>query len=254
MRRSAPRSCTPPPVGTAMSSPTRSTAICCTRACLRSDRRSSQHAARSTLLEAVDCAIELADGDSAARAVRGAGRGLFSVAGAIDTEQVTALRRTLDLLGPGRTAQRARLLATLSAELLFDDDPRAAERASDEALAIARELADPATIVTVVGLRLVALWRPDTVSERLRLGAELDAIREQAGTQLSGQFLTTMTQYCQAAMEGGEFDLADRLLDWIEETAHLRQPTSVGVIGSSQAIGTYTAKLRLTIHACIAGR
>jgi class 3 adenylate cyclase len=208
------------------------------------ERRSGQHAARSTLLEAVDCALELSDGDSAARAVIGAGRGIFSRAGEIDTERVAALRRTLDLLGPGRTAQRARVLAALSAELPFDDDPSAAERASDEALEIARELADPATIVTVVGLRLVALWRPDKVSERLRLGAELDAIREQAGTQRSGQFLTTMALYCQAAMEGGELDLADRLLSWVEETAaQLRQPTSVGY-----------AKLRLASRACIAGR
>ena len=67
------------------------------------------------------------------------------------------------------------------------------------------------------------------VRERLRLGAELDAIREQAGAQRSGQFLNAMTHYCQAAMEGGELDLADRLLSWIEETvAQLRQPTTVG--------------------------
>jgi len=209
------------------------------------ERRAGQHAAPSTMLESVDCAPELSDGESAARAALGAGRGgMFSLAGAIDTERVTALRRTLDLVGPGRTAQRARLLAVLSSELTFDDDPLAAETASDEALEIARELGDPATVVTVVGLRMVALWRPDKVSERLRLGAELDAIREQAGPQRSGQFLNAMTQYCQAAMEGGKLDVADRLLGWIEETApQLRQPTTVGY-----------AKLRLASRACIAGR
>ncbi len=209
------------------------------------ERRAGQPAARRTLLEAVDCALELSDGDSAARAVFGAGRGgIFSMAGAIDAERVAVLRRTLELVGPARTAQRARVLAALSAELVFDKDPSAAERASDEALEIARELADPATIVTVVSLRMVALWRPDKVRERLRLGAELDAIREQAGAQRSGQFLNAMTHYCQAAMEGGELDLADRLLSWIEETsAQLRQPTTVGY-----------AKLRLANRACIAGR
>jgi class 3 adenylate cyclase len=209
------------------------------------ERRAGQPAARRTLLEAVDCALELSDGDSAARAVFGAGRGgIFSMAGAIDAERVAVLRRTLALVGPAHTAQRARVLAALSAELVFDEDPSAAERASDEALEIARELADPATIVTVVSLRMVALWRPDKVRERLRLGAELDAIREQAGAQRSGQFLNAMTHYCQAAMEGGELDLADRLLGWIEETsAQLRQPTTVGY-----------AKLRLANRACIAGR
>lgn len=209
------------------------------------ERRAGQPAARRTLLEAVDGALELSDGDSAARAALGAGRGgIFGLAGAIDAERVAVLRRTLDLVGPARTGQRARVLAALSAELLFDEDPSAAERASDEALEIAREVADPATIVTVVSLRMVALWRPDKVRERLCLGAELDAIREQAGTQRSGQFLNAMTQYCQAAMEGGELELADRLLGWLEETsAQLRQPTTVGY-----------AKLRLASRASIAGR
>lgn len=208
------------------------------------ERRSGQQTARTTLFEALDCALELSDGDSAAHAVLGTGRGIFSQAGAVDTERVAALRRTLDLLGPGPTPKRARVLAALSAELTFDDDPTAAVRTSDEALAIARDLDDPATIVTVLGLRMGALWRPDTVKERLRLGAELDTIREHAGAPRSGQFLAVMTQYHQAAMESGEFDLANRLLAWIEATAaQLRQPTSVGY-----------AKLRLASRACIAGR
>jgi hypothetical protein len=209
------------------------------------ERRAGLPRARRTLLEAVDSAIAMSDGASAARAALGAGRGgIFSTAGSIDAERVGVLRRTLDLLGPEPTAERARMLAALSAELLFDDDPTAAERASDEALDIARELGDVPTFVTVVTLRLVALWRPDTVEERLRLGAELDAIREQAGAERSGQFLSGMTHYGQAAMEGGDFDLADRLLSWIDETAsQLRQPTTVGY-----------AKLRLASRACIAGR
>jgi class 3 adenylate cyclase len=209
------------------------------------ERRAGLARARRTLLEAVDSAITLSDGVSAARAAFGAGRGgIFSMAGSIDTERVGVLRRTLDLVGPEATPQRARLLAALSAELLFDDDPTAAERASDEALQTARELGDAPSLVTVMTLRMVALWRPDTVEKRLRLGAELDAIREAAGAERSGQFLSGMTHYCQAAMEGGECELADRLLTWIDETAsRLRQPTTVGY-----------AKLRLASRACIAGR
>lgn len=209
------------------------------------ERRAGLPRARRTLLEAVDLAISMSDGASAARAAFSAGRGgVFGVAGTIDAERVGVLRRTLDVVGHDPTAQRARLLAALSAELLFDDDPKAARRTSDEALHIARELGDAPTFVTVVTLRMVALWRPDTVEERLALGAELDAIRKAAGTERSGQFLSGMTHYCQAAMEGGETELADRLLTWIDETAsQLRQPTTVGY-----------AKLRLASRACIAGR
>ena len=118
------------------------------------------------------------------RAPHRAGRGgIFGVAGSIDTERVEVLRRTLAVLGREPTPQRARILAALSAELLFDEDPTAARRTSDEALGIARGLGDAQTFVMVVTLRMVALWRPDTVGERLRLGAELDAIRESAGEE-----------------------------------------------------------------------
>ena len=207
------------------------------------ERRSGQQVSRRTLLEATDRAIALADGGLATRAVLGSGRGIFTEAGSVNAERVAALRDVLALLGPDRTSNRARVLAALSAELTFDNDPMAAPAASDEALSIARELNDPATLVTTLGLRLVALWRADRVQERLSLGAELDAMRQLAGSR-SGQFLSAITVYCQAAMEAGELELADRLLGWIERTAHeLRQPTTVGF-----------AKLRLASRACIAGR
>jgi class 3 adenylate cyclase len=207
------------------------------------ERRSGQQGARRTLLDATRRAIDLGDGTLATRAVLGSGRGIFSLAGSVNTERVTALRDVLTLLGPEPTANRARVLAALSAELTFDDDRSAPESASDEALAIARELGDPTTLVTTLGLRLVAIWRPDTVQERLEIGAELDGYRALAGKR-SGQFLSAMTQYCQSAMEAGELDRADQLLGWIEQTAsELRQPTAVGF-----------AKLRLANRACIAGR
>ena len=140
--------------------------------------------------------------------------------------------------------QRARLLATLSSELAFDRDPRNAEVPSDEALAIARASGDPGLLVTVLGLRLIGLWRPDRVSVRLDHAAELEAICRMAGDARRGKFLSAMTMCCQAVMEAGDLVSADRLLAWIEETAGtLKQPTSLGY-----------AKLRLASRACIAGR
>ena len=208
------------------------------------ERRSGLDSFRGTLLEATACAHELGDGTRAARAVLGASRGIFSIAGSIDNDRVQSLRRTLELIGTEPSAVRARLLATLGAELTFDDDPRAAEAVSDEAMAIARGVGDLSTLVTAISLRTVALWRADRVEERLALGAELDAIRQSVGAERSGQFLNAMNSYCQSAMEAGDFETADRLLPWIEATAgELRQPTSVGF-----------AKLRLASRACIAGR
>jgi class 3 adenylate cyclase/tetratricopeptide (TPR) repeat protein len=229
----------------AVSSPTVDDRLCCELLIEVGDaeRRSGQKEARQTLLEATRRAIALGDGDLATRAVIGSGRGVFSRAGSLDVERVDALRDVLELLGPDRPGNRARILAALSAELIFDDDAEAAEVASDEALAIARESSDPTTLVTTLGLRLVALWRPDRLKERLRIGAELDGFRQLAGIR-SGQFLSAMTLYCQAAMEAGDLELADRLLGWIEQTAQdLRQPTTVGY-----------AKLRVASRACIDGR
>ena len=51
------------------------------------------------------------------------------------------------------------------------------------------------------------------------------------------------TVYCQAALEAGDFELADSLLAWMRGTAEsLRQPTSVGFV-----------KLRLASRACMNG-
>ncbi|MGH9272434.1 MAG: hypothetical protein ACRDZ2_14295, partial [Ilumatobacteraceae bacterium] len=208
------------------------------------ERRSGQRLAGKTLLEATECAIAIGDDELATRAVLGSGRGIFSLAGSLDPQRVAALRRVLELLGADATDRRARVLAALSAELTFDDDPSTARDASDESVFIARRLDHPATLVTALGMRMVALWRADRVQERLQIGAELDEFRQLAGSRRSGQFVSTMTLYCQAAMEGGELELADRLLTWIEQTAHeLRQPTTVGYV-----------KLRLASRAAIAGR
>jgi class 3 adenylate cyclase len=207
------------------------------------ERRSGRQVARRTLLDATALALELGDRELATRAVLGSGRGIFSQAGSIDDERVGALREVLALVGTERTDLRARLLAALGAELIFDDEPGVAEAASDEALSIARELGDPATLVSALAFRMVAIWRVDRVRERLALGAELDAMRRMAGRR-SGQFLIAVTFYCQAAMEHGDIELADELLEWIEATAHeLRQPTSVAY-----------AKLRLASRASVAGR
>jgi hypothetical protein len=102
---------------------------------------------------------------------------------------------------------------------------------------------DPATLVTVIGLRLVALWRADRLHERLALGRELDDFRRRAGDERSGLFLAAMTVYCQAQMEAGDLESADELLAWIEATAEtLRHPATVGY-----------AHARLASRACVAG-
>jgi hypothetical protein len=206
-------------------------------------RRSGLEEARTTLKEAAELAFEIADARRATAAVLGASRGTFSVAGKVDTGRVEQLRHTIGLVGPEATSERARLLANLSSELAFDDDPSAAEVASDEALSIARQLGDPGVLVTVLGTRMIALWRANRVEERLQHVPELEALCQLGEETGRGRSLSAMTVCCQAAMEAGDFVTADRLLAWLEETAaSLQQPTSLGY-----------AKLRLASRACLAG-
>jgi tetratricopeptide (TPR) repeat protein len=123
---------------------------------------------RTTLLDAAALARRMQDGPRLVRAVLANNRGFVSASGVVDDERLHALEDALDAVGPDDSAQRAVLLATLGAELAFSptDRERRIEH-SDEALAIARRLDDPAALSRVLSLRFVTLWMPETLDERL---------------------------------------------------------------------------------------
>jgi tetratricopeptide (TPR) repeat protein len=137
---------------------------------------------RTTLLDAASLARRMQDGPRLVRAVLANNRGFVSASGVVDDERLHALEAALDAVGPDDSAQRAVLLATLAAELAFSptDRERRVER-SDEALAIARRLDDPAALSRVLSLRFVTLWTPETLQERLANNEENVAAARRTG-------------------------------------------------------------------------
>jgi hypothetical protein len=88
---------------------------------------------RTTLLEAGWLARASGDVPMLVRAALANSRGLPSVIGAVDTDRVAITEAALESVGPEPTAERARLLAHLAAELCFAGDDRRRVALSDEA-------------------------------------------------------------------------------------------------------------------------
>ncbi|HEY6761112.1 MAG TPA: AAA family ATPase, partial [Baekduia sp.] len=137
---------------------------------------------RTTLLEAASLARRLGDGPRLVRAVLANSRGFASASGVVDDERLHALEDALEAVGEGDRADRALLLATLASELAFSPADRARRVAlSDEALALARRLDDPAALSRVLSLRFVTLWLPETLDERLANSDENVAAARRTG-------------------------------------------------------------------------
>ena len=103
---------------------------------------------RRTLLDAARRAVELDDTERLAAAVLANNRGWASVVGEVDEEKVSMLELALDRLGPDRI-ERAQVLATICAELLYGDAIERRSALEDEAMEIALASGDDVTIAQV---------------------------------------------------------------------------------------------------------
>ena len=107
--------------------------------------RSGDRTFLDTVVAAGDLAIQLGDTDLLVRAaLTDYQRGYPSAAA--DSDRVRLLEAALDRLGSADSAARARVLAKLSNEVVFRDPARSGAL-RDEAVAIARRLGDPETLV-----------------------------------------------------------------------------------------------------------
>jgi class 3 adenylate cyclase/DNA polymerase III delta prime subunit len=144
---------------------------------------------RTTLLKAGRLAHVSGDVPLLVRAVLANSRGLPSVIGAVDADRVAITEAALEFSGPRPTAERARLLAHLAAELCFAGDDQRRVALSDEAENIARSLGDSGLVAWVLNRTGYAAFAPDRV-ERLVARAEeatraSDAIGDPAQRVLS---------------------------------------------------------------------
>jgi len=107
--------------------------------------------APTTVVAAGDLALRLGDTDVLVRAaLTDYQRGYPGAA--TDSDRVRLLEAALERLGPADSAARARVLAKLSPEVVFRDPARSGAL-REEAVAIARRLGDPETLVEPVHIR-----------------------------------------------------------------------------------------------------
>jgi class 3 adenylate cyclase len=252
-------------------------------------RRAGDPQHRATLLDAAARAQRRGDVDALARAALANGRvGYTSAAGAIDYERVAVLEAALAAVteeagpaadtDPGVMAVRARLMGTIGVELVYGEFHRPRRVAlSDEALALARALDDPATLFSVLVNRFFAINAPATLGQRLAESAELlnllEAIDDpqsrfsahwlrarvtlEAGdiaaatfhsdtaTALSGELGQPLFRWMAGWTSFGLLLLSGRL----DEADRIRQETfDIGTTGGQPDAGVIEAVQRLLLH------
>jgi DNA-binding CsgD family transcriptional regulator len=139
-------------------------------------------AARAAYGEAGEVARRTGASELLARA--GLGLGLVVPGGVVDPVEVGLLEDALAALGEGDSPLRARVAARLARALVYT--PRAERRLalSEEAVALARRLGDPATLAAVLFDRHLAIWGAggaETAGERLAMATEVVELAERLG-------------------------------------------------------------------------
>lgn len=175
-------------------------------------RRAGDGAYRQTLLDAARFAQEHDDADGLTRAALANSRFILTSSGAaVDTERIDVLAAALAGQPAADSPTRARLLAALAMELMLTSDWDRRKQLSDEALAIARRLGDPATLSQVLSARFYAISAPATLSERLANTAELLALGAHLGDSFANGLALALR--CRVALEAGLLEETDRILE-----------------------------------------
>ena len=209
-------------------------------------RQAGDYGYRQTLLDAARLAQRLGDVSALARAALGNTTGhMWTGAFQVDADRIEVLDAAIAAVGRTELPVRARLLATLGLELAWSPDPDRRLALSEEALAIARSLEDPATLAHVLLARDYTTYSPDNLAERFAATTELLAIAEElhdpvlASRALSLRFKTAMeladvdeAELCVARNEELVPDLGQRTLTW---AARQHRATLLVLRGDAQA-------------------
>jgi tetratricopeptide (TPR) repeat protein len=180
-------------------------------------RHAGDARSRASLLAGAAMARRLADERQLVRAALANTRGWASSAGSVDVERVTVLEDALEMVGPEPSAERARLLATLSVEVSYDEDWRRRLALTDEALAIAHALADDDTLSYVLARRHNAIQIPDQLEERLVNTAENVRVAERLANPVA-RFWAAHYRMLDVLM-AGRIDEIDTHLATVEQLA-----------------------------------
>jgi tetratricopeptide (TPR) repeat protein len=180
-------------------------------------RAGNYQEAKASFLQAAEVARPLEVPEPFAHAALGFGEP--QVEGVVDERLLAMLREALQRLPTDDSALRARLLARLSLELSFSDDPAVRDTLRDslsrQALEMARRLGDPAARAMALRARWLATWGPEGHDERTALSEEmLDLARESGDREME---LAGRARRITCSMESGDVRAARA-----DITAHAR--------------------------------
>jgi DNA-binding SARP family transcriptional activator len=145
------------------------------------ERRQGRHDFRETLLEASRLAQRTGHEEQLVRATLANTRGFVSASGTVDDERIAMLDAAIEAIGERASPERARLLATLAAELSFAGGLERRRALADEALRLARSGGDRRTLCRVLWTRFVPIWVPATLEERLSNSDESVRLADELG-------------------------------------------------------------------------
>jgi len=187
-------------------------------------RAGDRNAAHANIMQAVELARRTDRKDVLASAAL-ALRSLGGLSGTADNERVLLLEEARAALGDEQTALRARVLAGLAQEL-YHTWPEKAEiekagRLAAEAVDLARQLDDPATLAATLLARHDAAWRPGHAAERHEIAIELAHTARKAGDRE----LATEAVLLQATalLELADSRTVARLEDFVRDAEQLHQ-------------------------------
>lgn len=167
------------------------------------------------LLQAADTARTHHDADTLSTIVWSLGYYGSGLAGEPNPTIVDLTEEALALAGPDPSLTRARLLGLRAGQHAMNAEMRAAGALVDEALRIARGLADPMALgETLITCRL-AMWTPENLDERLERADELANLGDVTGTR----FWSIMGRLGLAAFrrEAGDLTGSSQALDDVNE-------------------------------------
>jgi class 3 adenylate cyclase len=149
--------------------------------------------------------------------------GIWETFGTVDDELVRLLEQALSQCPKEGSHERVRLLGRLAQALYWAPDKEPALALSEQAVASARLLGDPAALAYALDGRNVVLWGPDHLDEGRRLAEEMLVLGRDLGDR--DIQLEALSWLITDALERGSIALVDGLIDeHAVIAAELRQP------------------------------
>ena len=186
---------------------------------------------RQTFARAAELARELGSAEQFAHAALGMGGGWIGSASFVDEELVRIFEEALGLLPEGDGALRARLMARLATELVWQQPGGRRPELIRNATAMARRLGDPGALSWALNAANFTLGAIDEPEAALARCDEIVAVARESGhrsAELEGHFSRSY-----ALIRLGDADPIDRHLEEVSAlAAELRQPTSLAQVGT----------------------